>query len=189
MPTPVASGGNDRRVGLAPTGKAPPCHSARGIRTLLSCSRNSSSCQSCKNEGVLTTFVTGVLPIDRPFSGRLLRCWGSNRSQPFAYSKTPEFSKTSQEFSCMRRRSTGGEPMTPVPIRQNNSDSKLGVLQFACLRGGEKPIVVQRFVFARQMSKSSKLLSNRQNDISRALPARSLRGRSASLRTFPDSAQ
>jgi len=79
--------------------------------------------------------------------------------------------------------------MTPVPIRQNNSDSKLGVLQFACLRGGEKPIVVQRFVFARQMSKSSKLLSNRQNDISRALPARSLRGRSASLRTFPDSAQ
>ena len=42
--------------------------------------------------------------------------------------------------------------MTPVPIRQNNSDSKLGVLQFACLRGGEKPIVVQRFVFALQMS-------------------------------------
>ena len=76
--------------------------------------------------------------------------------------------------------------MTPVPIRQNNSDSKLGVLQFACLRGGEKPIVVQRFVFARQMSKSSKLLSNRQNDISRALPARSLRGRSASLRALPD---
>src|SRR6516164_263229 len=27
MPPPVASGGSDRRLGLAPTGKAPPCHS------------------------------------------------------------------------------------------------------------------------------------------------------------------
>src|SRR5882757_3676080 len=29
MPAPVASGWSDRRVGLAPTGKAPPCHGAR----------------------------------------------------------------------------------------------------------------------------------------------------------------
>src|SRR5262249_21444211 len=35
MPAPVASGGNGRQVGLAPTGKAPPCHGARGKRTLL----------------------------------------------------------------------------------------------------------------------------------------------------------
>jgi hypothetical protein len=33
MPAPVASGGSDRRVGLAPTGKAPPCHGARGLPT------------------------------------------------------------------------------------------------------------------------------------------------------------
>src|SRR5271155_5803296 len=33
MPAPVASGWSDRRVGLAPTGKAPPCHGARGERT------------------------------------------------------------------------------------------------------------------------------------------------------------
>src|SRR5215510_9300608 len=36
MPAPVASGWSDRRVGLAPTGKAPPCHGARGKRTLSS---------------------------------------------------------------------------------------------------------------------------------------------------------
>src|SRR5712691_597775 len=29
MPAPVASGWSGRRVGLAPTGKAPPCHGAR----------------------------------------------------------------------------------------------------------------------------------------------------------------
>src|SRR5260370_38818074 len=29
----VASGLSDRRVGLAPTGKAPPCHGARGLPT------------------------------------------------------------------------------------------------------------------------------------------------------------
>jgi hypothetical protein len=28
MPAPVASGGSGRRVGLAPTGNAPPCHGA-----------------------------------------------------------------------------------------------------------------------------------------------------------------
>src|SRR5271168_1450312 len=33
MPAPVASGWSDRRVGLAPTGKAPPCHGARGTRS------------------------------------------------------------------------------------------------------------------------------------------------------------
>src|SRR5271169_3846512 len=32
MPAPVASGWSDRRVGLAPTGKAPPSHGARGKR-------------------------------------------------------------------------------------------------------------------------------------------------------------
>jgi hypothetical protein len=32
MPAPVASGWSGRRVGLAPTGKAPPCHGARGKR-------------------------------------------------------------------------------------------------------------------------------------------------------------
>jgi len=38
MPAPVASGWSGRRVGLAPTGKkAPPCHGARGNRTLASC--------------------------------------------------------------------------------------------------------------------------------------------------------
>jgi hypothetical protein len=30
MPAPGASGWSGRRVGLAPTGKAPPCHGARG---------------------------------------------------------------------------------------------------------------------------------------------------------------
>src|SRR5467141_4118030 len=30
MSAPVASGWSGRRVGLAPTGKAPPCHGARG---------------------------------------------------------------------------------------------------------------------------------------------------------------
>src|SRR5215472_89638 len=34
MPAPVASGWSGRRVGLAPTGKAPPCHGARGERTI-----------------------------------------------------------------------------------------------------------------------------------------------------------
>src|SRR5262249_49906797 len=33
MPAPVASGWSGRRVGLAPTGKAPPCHGARGKRS------------------------------------------------------------------------------------------------------------------------------------------------------------
>src|SRR6267378_3019349 len=33
MPAPVASGGSGRRVGLVPTGKAPPCHGARGQRS------------------------------------------------------------------------------------------------------------------------------------------------------------
>src|SRR5215472_16416315 len=32
MPAPVAPGGSGRRVGLAPTGKSPPCHGARGKR-------------------------------------------------------------------------------------------------------------------------------------------------------------
>src|SRR5271169_2766538 len=33
MPAPVASGWSGRRVGLAPTGKAPPFHGARGKQT------------------------------------------------------------------------------------------------------------------------------------------------------------
>jgi hypothetical protein len=33
MSAPVASGWSGRRVGLAPTGKAPPCHGARGMRS------------------------------------------------------------------------------------------------------------------------------------------------------------
>src|SRR5271169_1601723 len=33
MSAPVASGWSGRRVGLAPTGKAPPCHGARGKRS------------------------------------------------------------------------------------------------------------------------------------------------------------
>src|SRR5712691_7256528 len=33
MPAPVASGWSGRRAGLAPAGKAPPCHGARGIET------------------------------------------------------------------------------------------------------------------------------------------------------------
>src|ERR1700719_3817411 len=32
MPASVASGWSDCRMGLAPTGKAPPCHGARGCR-------------------------------------------------------------------------------------------------------------------------------------------------------------
>jgi hypothetical protein len=36
MPAPVASGWSGRRVGLAPTGKAPPCHGARGKPTIAS---------------------------------------------------------------------------------------------------------------------------------------------------------
>src|SRR5215470_12432039 len=38
MPAPVASGGSGRRVGLAPTGKAPPCHGARGKPSFASAS-------------------------------------------------------------------------------------------------------------------------------------------------------
>jgi hypothetical protein len=34
MPAPAASGWSDRRAGLAPAGKAPPCHGARGYLTL-----------------------------------------------------------------------------------------------------------------------------------------------------------
>jgi len=34
MPAPVASGWSGRRVGLAPTGKTPPCHGARGTQSL-----------------------------------------------------------------------------------------------------------------------------------------------------------
>src|SRR5467141_2108433 len=37
MPAPVASGWSGRRVGLAPTGKAPPCHGARGFRAFPIC--------------------------------------------------------------------------------------------------------------------------------------------------------
>jgi hypothetical protein len=33
MPAPAASGWSGRRAGLAPAGKAPPCHDARGLRT------------------------------------------------------------------------------------------------------------------------------------------------------------
>ena len=33
MPAPAASGGSGRRAGLAPAGKAPPYHGARGLRT------------------------------------------------------------------------------------------------------------------------------------------------------------
>src|SRR5271157_102754 len=35
MPAPVASGWSGRRVGLAPTGNAPPCHGARGNQTFF----------------------------------------------------------------------------------------------------------------------------------------------------------
>src|SRR5712672_180900 len=35
MPAPVASGWSGRRVGLAPTGKAPPSHGAGGLRTTV----------------------------------------------------------------------------------------------------------------------------------------------------------
>ena len=35
---PVASGGSGRRAGLAPAGKAPPCHGARGQRLFPNCS-------------------------------------------------------------------------------------------------------------------------------------------------------
>jgi hypothetical protein len=34
MPAPVASGWSGRRAGLAPAGKAPPCHGARGMQAL-----------------------------------------------------------------------------------------------------------------------------------------------------------
>ncbi len=37
MPAPVASGWSGCRVGLAPTGKAPPCHGARGQRPFPIC--------------------------------------------------------------------------------------------------------------------------------------------------------
>src|SRR6266704_29138 len=35
MPAPVASGWSGCRVGLAPTGKAPPCHGAHPNQTLV----------------------------------------------------------------------------------------------------------------------------------------------------------
>ena len=38
MTAPVASGWSDGRVGLAPTGKAPPYHGAHPERTLMTCS-------------------------------------------------------------------------------------------------------------------------------------------------------
>ena len=52
--------GAKRRVGLAPTGKAPPCHGARGNRTLGSC--------SCK------PFISRSLPLrgQRPSAAGIL---------------------------------------------------------------------------------------------------------------------
>src|SRR6202007_2606043 len=35
MPAPAASGWSGRRAGLAPAGKAPPCHGAHGTQTFL----------------------------------------------------------------------------------------------------------------------------------------------------------
>jgi hypothetical protein len=43
MSAPVASGWSGRRVGLAPTGKAPPCHGARGKPT-LACGLSHGAC-------------------------------------------------------------------------------------------------------------------------------------------------
>jgi hypothetical protein len=40
MPAPAASGWSGRRVGLAPTGKAPPCHGARGKLTFAEATVN-----------------------------------------------------------------------------------------------------------------------------------------------------
>src|SRR6266851_1860053 len=40
MPAPVASGWSGRRAGLAPAGKAPPCHGARGARSFAGTRRD-----------------------------------------------------------------------------------------------------------------------------------------------------
>jgi hypothetical protein len=48
MPAPVASGWSGRRAGLAPAGKAPPCHGARGIRSFT---RTTSGRRGCANSG------------------------------------------------------------------------------------------------------------------------------------------
>src|SRR6516162_9673483 len=44
MPAPAASGWSGRRVGIAPTGKAPPCHGARGWRAFVSSVPNATLC-------------------------------------------------------------------------------------------------------------------------------------------------
>jgi hypothetical protein len=44
MPAPVASGWSGRRVGLAPTGKAPPCRGARGQRNFALISTREAQC-------------------------------------------------------------------------------------------------------------------------------------------------
>jgi choline dehydrogenase-like flavoprotein len=49
MSAPVASGWSGRRVGLAPTGKAPPCHGARGIRSFAATTVNGVATAGAKN--------------------------------------------------------------------------------------------------------------------------------------------
>src|SRR6516165_4628156 len=65
MPAPGASGWSGRRVGLAPTGKAPPCHGARGehdIRTgfLRERTDGSSSPTAGPSEMRFATFENGT---------------------------------------------------------------------------------------------------------------------------------
>jgi len=56
MPAPVASGWSGRRVGLAPTGKAPPCHGARGKRAFAP-----DFCAKRPNRPFYRNYLPGVL--------------------------------------------------------------------------------------------------------------------------------
>jgi hypothetical protein len=58
MPAPAASGWSGRRVGLAPTGKAPPCHGAHGKQTLATLS---GSCWRSANRRAKSLLAVGSL--------------------------------------------------------------------------------------------------------------------------------
>src|ERR1700748_3760838 len=71
MPAPVASGWSVRRVGLAPTGKAPPCHGARGKRTFLVDGRLDGPFCPSRHEGSIAacTRIRGtVFPVEASYA-------------------------------------------------------------------------------------------------------------------------
>ena len=97
MPAPVASGGSGRRVGLAPTGKAPPCHGARGEAVLR---RVASARRSCAHP---QTFQAS------PRSGRFDPQESSVARTPADYRVAP-----ANGYPAIEQINSSGDP-TPSP--------------------------------------------------------------------------